>query len=71
MSEDEVWKRRFALFMLVRLSALALVLAGIAVAMTDWVAKGGSPYIGGVITLLGVAELLVVPKLLRKSWDKE
>ena len=71
MSEDEVWKRRFALFMLVRLSALALVLVGIAVAMTDWLAEGGSPYIGGVIALLGVAELLVVPKLLRKSWDKE
>ena len=40
MTEDEVWKRRFLLFMLVRLSALALVLAGVAVAMTDWVADG-------------------------------
>lgn len=71
MTEDEIWKRRFLLFMLVRLSALALVLAGIAVAMTDWVAKGGSPYLGGVIALLGVAELLVVPKLLRRSWESE
>lgn len=71
MTEDEVWRRRFLLFMLVRLIALALVLAGIAVAMTDWVGKGGSPYLGGVIALLGVAELLVVPKLLRRSWESE
>ena len=71
MTDDEIWKRRFLLFMLVRLSALALVLAGVAVAMTDWVTTGGSPYLGGVIALLGVAELLVVPKLLRKSWESK
>ena len=70
LSEEEA-KRRFGLFALVRLSAVAMVLLGIAVALTGLIRPGGWPMAGIVIGLLGVAEALIGPRLLRSHWDKQ
>ncbi|MDP9163155.1 MAG: hypothetical protein M3N06_03550 [Pseudomonadota bacterium] len=70
LSEEEA-KRRFGLFALVRLSAVALVMLGIAVALTGLMRPGGWPVPGIAIGLIGVAEALLGPRLLRKAWDKQ
>ncbi|MEO7786824.1 MAG: hypothetical protein ABIR77_03225 [Sphingomicrobium sp.] len=70
LSEEEA-KKRFGLFALVRLSAVALVMFGIAVALTGLVRPGGWPVPGIVIGLFGVAEALILPRLLRKAWDRK
>jgi Na+/proline symporter len=70
LSEEEA-KRRFGIFALTRLSAVALVMGGIAVALTGVVRPGGWPLPGIAIGLIGVAEALVLPRLLRKRWDRE
>lgn len=70
VSEDE-WRRRFGLFALVRLSAVALVFFGIAVALTGLIRPGGWPVPGIAIGLMGVAEALIGPRLLRRSWDEK
>lgn len=70
LSEEEA-KRRFGLFALTRLSAVALVILGIAVALTGLVRPGGWPVPGVAIGLIGVAEALILPRLLRKAWDRQ
>ena len=69
VGEDE-WRRRFGLFALVRLSAVALVLLGIAVALTGLIRPGGWLAPGVAIGLIGVVEALIGPRLLRRRWDK-
>jgi len=68
VSEEE-WRRRFGLFALVRLSAVALVMFGIAVALTGLVRPGGWPVPGTIISMIGVAEALILPRLVRRRWD--
>ena len=70
LSEEEA-KRRFGLFALVRLSAVALVMLGVAVALTGLVRPGGWPVPGIAIGLIGVVEALIGPRLLRRQWDRE
>ena len=70
LSEEEA-KKRFGYFALVRLSAVAMVMLGIAVALTGLVRPGGWSVPGIVIGLIGVAEALIGPRLLRKAWDRK
>ena len=69
MTDEAVWKRRFLIFTLVRLSALLLVLLGLAVAASDVLVPGGSRVGGALIVALAIAEMMIVPRLLRKSWE--
>lgn len=65
------WKRRFALFALVRLSGVATVLLGIAIALTGLVRPGGMPVLGAVLGMVGVVEAIFLPRLVRKRWERE
>lgn len=65
------WKRRFALFALVRLGGVVTVLLGIAVALTGLVRPGGMPALGAVLGMVGVVEAIFLPRLVRKRWERE
>ena len=69
LSEDEA-KRRFALFAIVRLGAVAMMLFGIAVALTSLIRTGGWPLLGAVIAVIAVANALMIPRVMRRQWDK-
>lgn len=73
MSEvgEEEWRRRFGLFALARLSAVALVLLGVAVALTGLVRPGGWPVPGAILVILGAIEGLLVPRLIRRRWEQK
>lgn len=71
MADDELWRKRFHLFMTVRLLGVALVVAGIAIMFTDLIRPGGWPALGAFVGLGGVLDSLIVPRLLKKAWDKE
>ena len=47
MDDEAIWRRRFAVFMAVRLFALVLVLAGMGIWLGDYVRPGGWPLLGG------------------------
>ena len=48
MTDDEaLWKKRFHMFALLRLSGLAIVFLGMAVLLTDLMRPGGWPLVGG------------------------
>lgn len=71
MSDEELWRRRFHIFMAVRLAGLVTFLLGIAVAYTDLVREGGWPAIGAVIAVMGAIDALLAPRLLKKMWDQQ
>ena len=70
-AEEALWRKRFGLFALLRLSGLALMMAGIAVAFTGLVRPGGWPVVGAVLVLSGVVDGLVLPAFVRRRWEAE
>jgi hypothetical protein len=70
MSDDDLWKRRFQLFLAIRLVGLATFLVGIAIAFTDLVQPGGSKLIGGLLAVLGALDAVVAPRILKRGWER-
>ena len=71
---DDVWRRRFQIFMLVRVFGVATFLLGIAIAFSDFVRPGGWPLVGGLISIAGAIDAVFAPRMLKKLWaeqDKE
>lgn len=65
---DDIWRKRFQLFMLARLFGVATFLLGIAIAYTDLVRPGGWKLVGGLISIAGAIDAVFAPRLLRKLW---
>lgn len=71
MTDEEVWKKRFWVFALVRVSGLAMVLLGVAVAFTGLLQPGGHRYIGAAFIAAGAVDLSFGPVLLKHYWDRQ
>lgn len=71
MADDDIWRRRFALFSLIRLIGVATFLLGVTIAFSDLVRTGGWPLLGGIIAIAGVIDAVVAPKLLTRHWKNE
>lgn len=69
--EELLWKKRFHLFALVRLTGLAIFLLGMAVMLTDLVRPGGWPLLGGILVAIGAIDAVVAPRILKRSWNKK
>ena len=70
MNEEELWKRRFHLFMGVRLFGVLTFLLGVAIAFTDLVEPGGSRLLGGILAIVGVLDAVIAPRIIKKSWGR-
>ncbi len=68
MTDEDLWKRRFFLLMLARLSGTVLVLLGLLVGFSDVFVAGGSRPLGLVLAIAGLADLVILPKLLNRRW---
>ncbi|MGI8610939.1 MAG: hypothetical protein ACR2KH_01485 [Sphingomicrobium sp.] len=71
MADELLWRRRFLIFMLVRLFGLLTFLAGIAIAYSDLVREGGWPALGAIVAIIGAIDSVFAPRLLKKHWDQE
>jgi hypothetical protein len=71
MPDEAVWKRRFLVFMLVRLFGLLTFLLGLAIVFTDLLREGGWPQVGAILVIVGAIDAVFAPKLLKKQWDRE
>jgi len=67
--DDDIWRKRFQLFMLVRLFGLGMFLLGIAIAYSDLVRPGGWPLVGGLLAVMGAIDAVFAPRLLRTLWQ--
>lgn len=70
-SGDDVWRKRFQIFMMVRLFGLGMFLLGIAIAYSDLARPGGWPLVGGLLAIAGVADAVFAPRLLKKLWQQQ
>lgn len=68
---DDLWRKRFQVFMLVRLFGVATFLLGIAIAYTNVLRPGGWPLVGGLISIAGAIDAVFAPRMLKKLWEKQ
>ena len=71
MADEDFWRRRFQIFMLVRLFGLAVFLTGIFVIYTDLLREGGWPVVGAILAIMGAVDAVFAPKMLRKLWEQQ
>ncbi|MCL6741133.1 hypothetical protein LZ518_08315 [Sphingomonas sp. RB56-2] len=71
MSDDELWKKRFHMFMVIRLIGLAIFLLGIAIAFTDLLRPGGWTTLGGLLAVMGALDAVLAPRILKRSWERQ
>ncbi len=71
MTDHDPYKSRFLLFAAARLGGLAIMGLGFAVAFSDLVRDGGFRQLGGLLIAIGTIEMVVVPLLLKRSWEKK
>ena len=69
-NDDELWKKRFQLFMAVRLAGLMVLAAGVAIAFTDLVRPGGWKFLGGILIVVGAIDAVIAPRILKRSWER-
>ena len=70
MKDEELWRKRFQLFMAIRLFGLLTFLLGLAIAFTNLVRPGGWPLLGGILVAIGAIDAVVAPRILKKSWER-
>lgn len=69
--DDAMWKKRFHLFALLRLVGLAIFLLGIAIAFTGLIRPGGWPVVGAIIAMVGAVDAVIMPRILKRSWERK
>lgn len=70
MNDEDLWRRRFQLFMAIRLFGLLTFLLGVAIAFSDLVRPGGWKLLGGILVVIGVVDAVVAPRVLKKGWER-
>ena len=71
VADEDLWRRRFQLFVLVRLFGLATFVVGILVVYTDLLRPGGWPAVGAVLAVMGILDAVFAPKMLKKVWEQQ
>lgn len=70
MNDDSLWRKRFQLFLAIRLVGLATFLLGLAIAFSDLVRPGGWKLLGGFLVVMGVIDAVIAPRILKRSWER-
>jgi len=71
MPDEATFKRRLAIYTLLRFGGIAIFLVGVAIAYSDLVRSGGWPQVGAIIAIAGVLDAFIAPRLLKRAWDRE
>ena len=68
---DDLWRKRWLVYSLVRIGGLAIFFLGLAIAYSDIVREGGWPQVGAVVAIMGVTDALFAPRLLKREWERQ
>lgn len=68
MTDEAMWKRRFFALMLARLSGTVLALLGLVIGFSDVFQPGGFRLPGIALIAAGLADLVILPIILRRRW---
>ena len=69
--EEALWRKRFSVFALLRVSGLVLMFIGIGIALSDWLRPGGWPVLGWILAVLGLGEAMIMPRLVQRRWKDQ
>jgi hypothetical protein len=67
--DDALWRKRLLAQSLVRAMGVAIFFLGVAIGYGNLIREGGWPQVGAIVALLGVADALIAPRLLKKAWE--
>jgi hypothetical protein len=68
--DDRQARNRLLVYTLLRGGGVVIFLFGMAIIYTNLVQPGGSPRLGAIVAILGVVDAMVMPLLIKRSWDK-
>lgn len=71
MADEDVWRKRLAIYSLVRFGGLAIFFLGLAIVYTNLLRQGGWPQVGAVVAILGAIDALFAPRLLKREWNRQ
>ena len=71
MADEDLWKRRFLIFMLRPAGRAGDLLLGVAIAYTDLLREGGWPIVGAIVAIVGAVDAVFAPRLLKKVWEQQ
>ena len=71
MAEDDLWRRRFHLFVLIRLIGMSTFALGVVIAYSDLLRPGGWPLVGLIVAIVGAVDALFAPRMLKKVWEQQ
>jgi hypothetical protein len=71
MVDEATWKRRFALHTAARVGGLGIFLIGVAIGYSNLVRPGGWPQVGAIVAILGVLDAFLLPRVIKKAWERE
>ena len=71
MADEDLWRRRFFLFMLTRLFGVVTFFLGLAIIYSDLLREGGWPAVGAIVLIVGVIDAVFAPKLLKRLWEQQ
>ena len=71
MPDEAQWKRRFALYTAARVGGVGIFLLGVAIAYSNLIRQGGWPQLGAAIAILGVLDALLLPRVIKRAWERE
>jgi len=71
MTDEEIAKKRFQIFMVVRLFGVALFLIGTAIAFSDLLKPGGWPLLGAVLAITGVIDAVFASRVVKRASERK
>ena len=71
MADEDLWRRRFNLFVLIRLIGMATFALGVVIAYSDLLRPGGWPLVGLIVAIIGAIDALFAPRMLKKVWEQQ
>lgn len=71
MTDDEMEKKRFRLFVVIRLFGVGLFLLGTAIAFTDFLKPGGWPLLGGILAITGALDAVYASRVVRRASERK
>jgi hypothetical protein len=69
--DDDVARQRLLIYSLVRFGGLAIFFLGLAIIYTNLLRPGGWPQVGAVVVILGVADAMIAPRIIKRAWEKQ
>jgi membrane protein implicated in regulation of membrane protease activity len=71
MTEDEIAKKRFHAFLVIRLFGVALFILGTAIAFSDLLRPGGWPLLGAVLAITGVVDAMYASRIVKRASERK